>query len=453
MMASRKGTRAKLLALLVCAGLLSGPVRPVAVFASEDGGEEIEGGEVVDNAAAGEDVVVEEEPSASEAAAQENPVVNKLQQQIEDLNQKIEGLKSETKKLEAGINEAKTEKEKALAVRNSLDYQISLTKDEISYLGQRIDLLEQDIDLRELTIQEMQLEIERKQAQIDYNYELLKQRLRAQQVNDSGSMLGLLLTADSFADFLSKTEHMLRIAEHDQQLLETLNEEKTEIEREKDAVNKEKTELEHNMAQVAADKAETESKKKDLDGKYVEAASMVQDYAQMEERFFADLEKNKAMQAEMKAEVNNIYKQIELSKNPYVGGVMAWPLPGFTQVSSEFGLRFNGTDYHTGIDLTGGGCHGAQIVAANDGVVKFVNTSYTPGRGYGIYVIVDHGGNVSTLYAHCSAILVSVDQEVKRGEPIALVGSTGWSTGPHLHFEVRTGPSSTPQNPRGYIFP
>ena len=80
---------------------------------------------------------------------------------------------------------------------------------------------------------------------------------------------------------------------------------------------------------------------------------------------------------------------------------------------------------------------GATIVAANTGTVVKTNTSFTPGRGYGIYVIIDHGGGKSTLYGHCSALLVSEGQTVSRGQPIAQVGSTGWSTGPHLHFEVR----------------
>jgi len=101
------------------------------------------------------------------------------------------------------------------------------------------------------------------------------------------------------------------------------------------------------------------------------------------------------------------------------------------------------------MDIAGTGVYGANIVAANTGTVRYVNWAYSPGRGYGIYLIVDHGGGVSTLYAHCSNILVKVGDTVIKGDPIAKVGSTGWSTGPHLHFEVRV--NGNAQNPKHYV--
>ena len=106
------------------------------------------------------------------------------------------------------------------------------------------------------------------------------------------------------------------------------------------------------------------------------------------------------------------------------------------------GWRFGGTDYHTGIDIAGlnsagQGIYGKPILAAADGTVAFTQTNYVAGRGYGIYLIIDHGGGISTLYGHTSGLAVNVGDTVKRGQTIAYVGSTGWSTGPHLHFEVR----------------
>ena len=118
-------------------------------------------------------------------------------------------------------------------------------------------------------------------------------------------------------------------------------------------------------------------------------------------------------------------------------------------ITSYYGWRFNNTDFHTGIDISGANVYGKSVVAANPGRVAFVNTSYTNGVGYGMYVIVDHGGGYSTLYAHLSAIDVSVGDVVARGTPIAKVGSTGWSTGPHLHFEVRI--NGQHQNPLNYL--
>ena len=128
---------------------------------------------------------------------------------------------------------------------------------------------------------------------------------------------------------------------------------------------------------------------------------------------------------------------------------MMWPVPGFGTITSYYGWRWNKTDYHTGIDISGGGINGATIVAANSGRVAKVNTSYVPGKGYGIYVMIDHGGGKVSLYGHCSKILVSEGQSIVKGTPIAKVGSTGWSTGPHLHFEVRE--NGNHANPLAYL--
>ena len=87
-----------------------------------------------------------------------------------------------------------------------------------------------------------------------------------------------------------------------------------------------------------------------------------------------------------------------------------------------------GSDFHTGIDISGANIYGTPVVASNSGKVVFVNTSYTPGKGYGKYLIVDHGGGYTTLYAHNSEIVVNVGDYVTRGQTIAKVGSTGWST-------------------------
>ncbi len=119
----------------------------------------------------------------------------------------------------------------------------------------------------------------------------------------------------------------------------------------------------------------------------------------------------------------------------YVGGSMAWPVPGNTRVTSSFGMRTHPITgvfkLHTGVDI--GAPMGANFIAANDGIVTYAGYN----RAYGNMVIVDHGGGVTTLYAHGSEILVNVGDVVTQGNPILRVGSTGYSTGPHAHFEVR----------------
>ena len=119
-----------------------------------------------------------------------------------------------------------------------------------------------------------------------------------------------------------------------------------------------------------------------------------------------------------------------------------WPTSGY--VSSPYGLRWNGTEFHQGIDIAAE--TGTPIVATADGVVTSAGWN---GSGYGNMVDVDHGGGIMTRYGHASAVAVTVGQEVRRGQVIAYVGSTGYSTGPHLHYEVRV--NGQPVNPAGYL--
>lgn len=422
------------LAVILCATLaLSGNMQPLPVHASVGDGDygDAETTESTETESTEDDVYESDDTSADieEPTTTANDELTKsIQDKIDQTSSNLANIKSEQKKIEQSIAGAKSEKEKAEIVRNNFGYQITLRKETIATLENRIALLEEDISQKKL-------EIEEKQDTIDYNYDLFKKRIRAKYMQDNGSVLGLLLGSDSFSDFLTRTEYMTRVSQHDRDLMEELTEERIVIENDK-------IELEETKALTEEDRLEVESQRQELAVQYQDAANEVFSIEQMEKEYMADLAKNKAMQDQMKSQMDKLYRELEFAKFAYAGGEMQWPLPGFSTLSSTYGSRFGGSDFHTGTDITGSGCFGASIVAANDGVVKFVNTSYSNGVGYGIYVILDHGVNengksVSTLYAHCSAITVSVGQTVKRGQEIAKVGSTGWSTGPHLHFEVR----------------
>jgi len=130
---------------------------------------------------------------------------------------------------------------------------------------------------------------------------------------------------------------------------------------------------------------------------------------------------------------------------------MAWPVPEFYTITEPYGERYGGADFHTGIDIAGEGIFGAPVIAAADGVVKLVNREYTQGLGYGIYLVIDHGDGISTLYGHLSEILVKEGDIVQKGQSIAEVGSTGFSTEPHLQFEVRQDGKTT--DPTVYLMP
>jgi len=146
-------------------------------------------------------------------------------------------------------------------------------------------------------------------------------------------------------------------------------------------------------------------------------------------------------------EIAELYKLIDWVKDPYTGGELAWPFPGNTRIIQPYGKTPLIENYHTGIDIAGE--HGDTIIAANDGTVKLVSKTWNPGRGYGMYVILDHGGETSTLYAHCSEILVSEGESVIKGQKIAEAGATGFAFEPHLHFEARI--AGKHEDPMPYI--
>jgi len=163
----------------------------------------------------------------------------------------------------------------------------------------------------------------------------------------------------------------------------------------------------------------------------------------------ARLKKIEEEEDKLISQSNALVNQIKnLQKSgAYAGGSMTWPCPSSKTISSYYGNRLHPIlkkyKMHTGIDISAK--QGASIVAANKGTVIMAGWQ----SGYGYTVVVDHGGGITTLYAHCSKILVSVGQNVKAGETIAKVGSTGMSTGPHLHFEVRKNGATT--NPLNYV--
>ncbi|MEG2174853.1 MAG: peptidoglycan DD-metalloendopeptidase family protein, partial [Oscillospiraceae bacterium] len=256
----------------------------------------------------------------------------------------------------------------------------------------------------------------------------------------------LVLGADDFSEFLTRTQVASRVAAHDRTVIEKMRVELAKISALKDQIQDDKSEVEASKGQMAV-------KQSQLGQELTKTQDQIQDMSALESEYKANKAKIDAEMKQVQSEVDEIYKQIN-SVGDYEGGVMIWPVPGYKRISSEYGWRFGGTDYHTGIDISGSnaagqGIYGKPIVAAAAGKVAFTQLTFVQGRGYGRYIIIDHGGGISSLYGHTSGLAVKVGDTVTRGQTIAYVGSTGWSTGPHLHFEVRVNGKHTP--PRPYL--
>lgn len=354
--------------------------------------------------------------------------------EIADLNDRYAQLQKEADALQSKIDNAKTEKAKQEAIKEKTTQEIGIIRNQIAVLEEKIAALENEILRKEE-------EIDGLEESIDQNYDLFKKRMRAMYMAENTSMISLVLGAESFGDFLTTSEYLKRVAQHDQDLLDGLRQTLEDVEAAKAAVEADREDL-------ADTKTEVEEKKRQLDAKLSSTIAEIQSIDQMEKEYLADIAAKQKEMKETQEEIDRIYAEME-EVGEFVGGTFMLPVPGYTYISSYYGWRFNGSDFHTGVDFTGANVNGKKVVASNAGTITFTKSTYVPGVGYGKYIILDHGGGYSTLYAHLSSINVSVGDYVKKGESIANVGSTGWSTGPHLHFEIRVNGKHT--NPLPYL--
>ena len=396
---------------------------------------------------------------------------DELQQQLSELEKNYKDLADRQAAIKSVIANASSLKNQQIAARNNIDEQISITESQIEILETKMNLLEESIGVLEDNIKETELKIEEttqriaekeaditaKQDEYDTVYANFRQRLRALYVQGNKTELELLFSAESYTDMLMAMESRKRIAQYDTSKMEELVLQKQELEAAlvgiqqdrndlqsaKDLLELNRTKQEKNRQQLEDSRTEIEEMRAELAEQRAAADALAQNYAAQEQQANQQQAEILAAMQDAKKQMDAVFAELaKLSQmEDYVGGEFQWPLPGYSMITSTFGETrgyYSGgkwvNDVHTGTDISGSGVYGKPVVAANSGVVyAVVNSNY----GYGNYVIIDHGGGYSTLYAHCSSLAVQKGQVVIRGDVIAYVGSTGNSTGPHLHFEVR----------------
>ncbi|MDD4066989.1 MAG: peptidoglycan DD-metalloendopeptidase family protein [Clostridia bacterium] len=337
--------------------------------------------------------------------------LNTLKDQLDQNNKDL-------KDKQGQVTEIKNEQKTLLSQIANLGTQINKLETQIKALNNQINTCDAEITLTEEEIAE-------KEAEMEKQYNLLKTRIVAMYESGNISMIDVLLGADSISDFLSKYYMMNEVSNFDNNLLNKMNIQKEEIAKLKSCLEEKKTMLEKNRDDVKTKNTELASSKKVLSTKNSELEN---DKKALEESIDAIVEESQKLTAE-------IIKLQGTSK--YAGGEMAWPLPGFSTITSSYGMRMHPTlkvyKLHTGVDISGANSYGKAIVAANSG--KVIAAKYNV--AYGNMIIIDHGGGITTLYGHASKLVVKTGDIVTRGQIIAYVGTTGYSTGPHLHFEVR----------------
>ena len=339
-------------------------------------------------------------------------------------------IRNNIKNKQQELNESRA-KEKSLGDQvNSLEQQINSKQSDI-------DELEASISEAQAKLETLEVELAAAEEKVNTQNENLNARLRNMYKNGSVGFIDVLMDSGSFSEFLNNLSLVEKVYTSDQDVLEELQKAYDEIDAKKKEIETLQAELSESKATMEEQKSSLEADKASVEKKKSEIAA---DSAETQR----ELDKLEADAQALTSSIRNSGSSSSSSK--YNGGIMAWPVPSCHTISSGYGGRIHPTTgkykFHGGLDIPGS--YGSAIVAANSGKVIWAGNR---GDSYGNYVIIDHGGGVSTLYGHSSKVLVSSGQSVSRGQRIANVGSTGRSTGPHCHFEVRINGSRVNPNP------
>ena len=361
-------------------------------------------------------------------------------------------LRNKSKVLKENLDSAKRNVTQEAEKKNNLDKQIKEMQEKIDASNNYINELSKKIEELKKHIKEIEEDIELK-------IELLKEALVSLYKAGDASALDIIVGSKDFSDFLDKADIIKSVSDTVQKIIDELNEQSALLEQEKATIEDIKKKQEEEKAKLEIDRQE-------LQKLFEESEKLLAQYQESEKQAKREIDENDAEIKAINAQIERYYEEQrrkeEEAKNKNKKtesssvvntGAFLWPVPGFHRISSDFYDCVNRSSMHRAIDIAGGGIYGANIVSAGDGKVILLNRNVDSrgqgGGGYGKYVVIDHGNGRSTLYGHMSGVAVSVGQKVSKGQVIGQVGNTGFSTGPHLHFEFRE--NGVKKNPVDYV--
>lgn len=348
--------------------------------------------------------------------------------EAEDNQKAVEGKLTQVKQMLKEVQNIKSELDRAMV---EADARLEDLNDSIEILNSDIAELEEEIKITRENLDEAK-------KTKDRQYETMKKRVQYMYERGNKSYIELLFTAGSFTEFLNTAEFVTQISKYDRQMLERYMATVKQIEEDENKLLKEEEELKSKQSNLFSQQQAVEDEmdeKQDAINTYTADINNKEASIKEYEAYIAEQKAVvEAMEAAILAEKKRL---IEENKEAitYDGGQFAWPAPKYTRISDDYGQRIHPTlgteQFHNGVDMAAPG--GSPILAAYDGEVVAADYSATMGN----YIMINHGDGLITIYMHASALLVSKGQMVVRGEEIAKVGSTGRSTGNHLHFSVR----------------
>lgn len=343
-------------------------------------------------------------------------------------------LRDKYKELEEQLAEEKKEMESIQARRQSAQSQKESLQRQQQLLKEQIETLVATIDETQRLIDRKKLEIEAKQAEIDARWDEFKEQMVAMQImNDSGAV-AMLASAESLYELLTFSDVLQQMSEKQVSVLDFMKQQRAEL-------NEQKAELDADMAQLEADKAEMENKVSELAGNIQAADNTISEARAQEQAQQVEIDATEAAYEQAKKEFDEYLRSLTSSSfSPeFISGTFIWPTNS-NRITQYYGGG------HGGVDI--GAPAGTPIYAAAEGTVRVSGWHDHP-YSYGNYVVIDHGGGMSTVYGHMSSRACSTGEYVEQGDVIGYVGNTGYSFGNHLHFEVRVNGGRT--NPMNYF--
>jgi murein DD-endopeptidase MepM/ murein hydrolase activator NlpD len=353
--------------------------------------------------------------------------------QLDDFKKQQQKLQRQMELQKKELKEKEAERKTYISQLNKLENDMAEVQDDLDSLVQQLKNAENQVAI---TSQELREREEELQQRMD----VFSQRVKEVYINGQVSYLEVAFQATSVSDFLGQFDLLEELVEQDVELMDEIETQINEIEAKKAALEKQRN-------KIQSIKKSTEKQEKLLALKQEEKKQWIEQVEQDKKEVEKALDELEKLSAQVAAQIKKIQaERAKNSKNQF-SGEFSWPTPGYTRITSEYGYRIHPIlktkRMHTGIDI--GAPAGTSIKAVDDGTVIFAGWL----GAYGNATIIDHGGGISSMYAHQSSISVKENQDVKRGQVIGKVGSTGWSTGAHLHFEVRK--NGDPINPWNYL--
>lgn len=369
---------------------------------------------------------------------------------IREKEEQIRRAESEKDALKSGLSNLQNIKKDLETQRSNLKNYVAQLDSNLAQIEQNIQELSGKIAVKEEEIAAAREELETALENEENQKESMISRIRMVYENGEPQMLDMLLKAANFGDFLNRADYVEKVMAYDQKLWqdyklvrEYVELCKHELEIEKEILDETKAGVEEEQRNL---EALIEQKNKDIVAYETDITNKEKAIKEYEEEIEAQENEIAALEAQIAEDKKNILANSGIVLT-YDGGAFKFPVASYTRVSDEYGPRIHPTlgiqQFHNGVDLASP--KGTAIYAAYDGVVVAAAYSATMGN----YVMIDHGSGLYTIYMHASALYVEKDDIVVRGETIAAVGSTGRSTGPHLHFSVRL--NGEYQSPWNYI--